>query len=330
MLNVWNNDAFSVASLTAAINTLPVIPGRLGRLGLFQNKPVTTSTVVVEMRNGVLYLIPTRARGSQQNVPKRSGRNARAFVVPHVPLNDEVLADDVNGVRAFGSENELASLSELINERLQTMKDSHEATKEHMRAGCIQGIVLDADGTTEIYDWFEEFRVAETNIPVTLATADFKLVARQARENVEDALGSTPYNGEIRAFVGNDFWEGLITNPNVEEAFAAFQENSYARTQQDRNGFEFGGIIWENYRAKIGSYHYLPTNVARFVPMGAPGLFQEINAPGNFMEAVNTPGKPYYAKQAPIKFDIGVEMHTQTNPLMLCTQPAALVKATGS
>ncbi len=48
------------------------------------------------------------------------------------------------------------------------------------------------------------------------------------------------------------------------------------------------------------------------------------------METVNTPGLPRYAKQARMKFDRGVELHTQSNPLPLCVRPHLLVKLTRS
>ena len=48
MNNPFLNPAFSMASLTSAINILPNRYGRLEQLGLFPAKPVRTRQVIVE------------------------------------------------------------------------------------------------------------------------------------------------------------------------------------------------------------------------------------------------------------------------------------------
>ncbi len=54
MLDVFKADAFSTASLTAAIDMLPFKPARLGAMGLFQRKP----------RRKVVVAFYASARGS--------------------------------------------------------------------------------------------------------------------------------------------------------------------------------------------------------------------------------------------------------------------------
>jgi hypothetical protein len=84
--------------------------------------------------------------------------------------------------------------------------------------------------------------------------------------------------------------------------------------------------MWENYRGSVGSIDFIDSDTCRFFPTGVPGLFDEIAAPANFMETVNTVGKPYYAKQRKLPYDVGVELHTQSNVLTMCTRPSVLVK----
>ena len=64
MQNPFSNPAFSMASLTAAINLIPNRYGRLETLDLFPMKPVRTRQVVVEEMHGVLNLLPTLPPGS--------------------------------------------------------------------------------------------------------------------------------------------------------------------------------------------------------------------------------------------------------------------------
>ena len=53
-----------MVSLTDAINKVPFIPGKLGQLGLFTESGVTTTTVMIEERQGILNLIETTSRGA--------------------------------------------------------------------------------------------------------------------------------------------------------------------------------------------------------------------------------------------------------------------------
>ena len=46
MLEIFTNNAFGVTSLTLALNQLPYIPGLIGRLNLFEEKRLSTTTTV--------------------------------------------------------------------------------------------------------------------------------------------------------------------------------------------------------------------------------------------------------------------------------------------
>ena len=64
MQNIFENPAFSMSALTAAINFLPNNYDRLGAMGLFVDKPQRFRSVIVEEQNGVLTLLPTMPPGS--------------------------------------------------------------------------------------------------------------------------------------------------------------------------------------------------------------------------------------------------------------------------
>lgn len=326
MLDVFNTDAFSTVSLTAAINTLPYVSSRLAPL--FAAKPITTTTAVIERQGKKLALIPARERGNQttQNVrdPKRI---ARSLQVVHLPVNDQVLADEVQNVRAFGSEDATETVVDLVNSRMETMKQSLELTKEYHRTGAIQGVILDADGSTTLYNLFTLFGISETthNFDFTLNAQDMKAQSQAIIRLMDTALGGIPRTG-IRAICGDNFWDSFVSHASVAGAFERFQDNQFAREQQNRGGFDAFGIVWENYRGSVAGTPFIPTGECRFIPEGVPDLFHEVMAPANFIETVNTTGKPWYAKQAVQRFETGVDLHAQSNPLFICTRPEVLIK----
>lgn len=334
MLDVFKTDAFSMVSLTASINKLPYKPSRLGSLGIFRKKGVTTTNVAIESREGKLAVLMTAARNTMPySAPPRT-RRTRIFPVPHIPLNDVVMADEVQNVRSFGSEDATEGVAELVNNKMEAMRANHEITHEYHRAGAVQGIVKDGDMSTTLFNLFTEFGLTRTTVNFDMDIASSGTVFVQALattviRTIEDALGADPYQ-RIVAMCGDLFFDHLIAHPSVRGAYEKWQVGTSARPftidEAPRSGFEFAGITWENYRGTIGGTRYMPTDEAQFFPVGVPDLFWEHYAPANFNETVNTVGKPIYAKQEVMKFDIGTELHTQSNPLIICVRPQVLVR----
>ena len=78
-LDIFSSSAFSMVALTDAINKMPYVPGRIGQLGLFREQGVSTTSVMIEEREGSLNLVETTARGApaiQGTTNKREGMRA--------------------------------------------------------------------------------------------------------------------------------------------------------------------------------------------------------------------------------------------------------------
>ncbi len=331
-LDIFTSDAFSMVSLTDAINKMPYVPGKIGRLGLFREQGVATTSILIEEREGSLTLVETTARGAPAVQNTTGKRKARSLTVPHIALEDTILADEVQNLRAFGSENDLAGVQQVVNDRLAEMAVKIDATLEHLRIGAIKGQILDADGSTVLYDLFTEFGVsqhAEIDFDLDAATPAAGAVKKKChmvKRKIEDELGATPYE-HIHALCGSAFFDDLITHPEVTEAYNRHLDGLFLRQGQARGSFEYAGIVFEEYRGKVGSVDFTDTNKAYFFPVGVPGLFRQYNAPADFVETVNTIGLPRYAKQAvDTQFQRWVTLHVQSNPLPICTRPRVLIR----
>lgn len=330
ILDVFGGDAFKTISLTDSINALPYKPSRIGEMGLFVPAGITTTTAVIEEKDGLLSLIPTAARGAPYIYGRSTERVARAFKVPHLPLNDVILAADVQGVRKFGSADEQEGVIDVVNDRLESMRQSHEVTLEYHRIGAVHGVIFDADGSTTIYNLFTEFGVTEVTFDWDLGNSTAKLrdTCLEVKETIEDGLGAMSYD-HVHAFCGKTWFKKFIAHDNIKQAFARYRDSEFLRNDP-RKGFEFADIVFEVYRGKLGGNNFIDPDQARFFPVGVPNLFKTYFAPADFIEAVGTIGLPYYAKQERMKFDKGVEVHTQSNPLCLCMRPRVLVEGTSS
>jgi hypothetical protein len=127
MLNPFESSAFDMSSLTAAINLLPNSYGKLESLKLFPQKSVRTRNISVEEQNGVLSLLPTQIPGGSATVGVRGKRKMRSFTIPHIPHDDVVLPEEVQGIRAFGSETELQAMANVITDHLQSMRKTESS-----------------------------------------------------------------------------------------------------------------------------------------------------------------------------------------------------------
>jgi len=329
--NPFDTDAFSVVELTNAINVLPNNYGRLRRMNLMPVQGVRTRTVMIEEKNGVLNLIPSQPVGAPGTPNKTGSRKARTFAVPHLPLDGVILPDEYDGIRAFGSEDAMAELASIMNDHLQGLKDKHAITLEWLRMGALKGLILNADGTT-MYDLFNEFEVTQKTVNFALGTdaTDVRGKCFDVLRHIEDNLQGEVYTG-VHCLCSSTFMDKLINHPNVYDTF--LYQSSERLREDVRKAFDFGGIRFEEYRGQAtdiedNTRQFIADGEAHFFPRGTRNTFSTYAAPADFMEAVNTRGKLFYAKQEPRKYNRGVDIHTQSNPLPICRRPALLVKGT--
>lgn len=254
MNNPFSNPAFSMAALTAAINILPNRYGRLEELNLMPAKPVRQRQIVVEEMNGVLNLLPTLPPGSPGTVGVRGKRKLRSFVVPHIPHDDVVLPEEVQGIRAFGSETETETVAGVIARHLETMRNKHAITLEHLRMGALKGVILDADGSV-LYDLFDAFEIVQQTVNFELGTAGTNVKAKctTVLATIEENLKGEFMNG-VHCLCSPEFFAALTGHAKVEKAFENWQ-NGAILINDVRRGFTYGGIPcveWEEGRFQSG------------------------------------------------------------------------------
>lgn len=331
--DIFNDDAFSLSQLTLAINDLPHTPGRIGQLGWFNESGISTTTVSIEREGLTLKLVPTASRGSPGAVSTRDRRTMVAFSTLHMPQSDAVMADEVQNLRAFGSETEVQAVQTVINKRLAKMRLQNDITIEWQRMGAIKGLVLDADASTVLLDLFTTFGVAQETMSFELDVdaTKVKQLCTDLHRKIEDKLGGVPHSS-VRVLCSPEYFDSLVTHPAVAKAYDLWQDGAFLREQQRASGggggFWFADTYFEEYRGKVGSTRFIAAGEAYAVPEGVPDLFETHFAPANYNETVNTNGLPYYAKQERMRMDKGVELEVQSNPLHICTRPEAVIKLT--
>lgn len=328
-------DLFTPSTLTKAINALPKAPSMLGDKKIFKVIPVKTTTVTIESINGKLVLVSNTDRSAD---PEHKGNNKRKRIsleIPHLPKTATILPDELN-VQEFGSDAaEGSAQATVINNKLQGLKNDITTTMEFHRVGAISGIILDADGTTVIYNLFDEFGVQQKNINIqfSVETTDIRKQVLDGKRHAQKKLGGAL----VREWVGYcsaSYFDALTAHPKVQKAFENWQAAQDNLGGDLRSGFSYAGVTWIEYEVEVTKTDgqvtkFIPDDKARLVPI-TDDLFATYLAPANYNEATNTLGMEFYAKAEERRMGKGYDVEAQSNPLSVCTAPDALVTFTAT
>lgn len=339
MLDIFNSDAFGITTLTAAVMKLPYKPARLAALGLFNEAPISTTSLAIEQVDGQLSLIPASARGSAGDIIGDNKRKMIPFLAQHLARHAKVMADEVQGVRAFGVENQALSVEQKRDEKLAVLRAMHEVTWEYQRVGALVGSVLDADGSTVLLDVYGAFGVVQQtqNFTFTDTTIDVRSLCEGAADMIDDELGGTTYD-HVHVFAGGTFYDTMIKHKFVQDVLKA---QFGARMLDDlRQGFTIGGLTFERAkRWKVKKpdgtlMDMIDTNAAYAFPVGANTpegpMFIGRFAPQPFFDTVNRLNPPLVVKAELDPKGRWIDLEGVSCPLFLNTRPRAVVKLTKS
>lgn len=330
-LDIFNNDAFSVSQLTQTIVDIPRVPTQLGDEGLFNEYGITSTTMMIERTGGGLKLVPTAPRGGVGSTAGREKRKLIPIAAVHLPQRDTIMADEVQNVRAFGSETEVMGIQRLVQRQLAIMKGSIDLTLEHMRVGALKGQVLDADGVTPLWNLYDIFGMTQVVLGFdtnsATSSSDLKAKCVDLKRRVKKTLGGRSFS-RVRVKCSESWFDKFVGHDSMAKAWDRWNSGDFARQDQSVSDFEFAGVVFQVYLGGVDGHDFIPAGEAYAYPEGVPRMFQTAYAPGDYMSTVNTMGVPYYASQERIEHDKGVELESQSNPIMLNTLPEAVIKLT--
>lgn len=347
-LDIFNGDAFSNATMTSYVNTnIPFVPGFLGSMGLFTGEGVYTRNVEFDDENGSLSLIQSSPPGSAPSQSQNTKGVLRVLRTVRLAREAVIYAEQVAGVRQLGTANQLQTAERLVYKRIEGpagLKAELSFTLEHMYMGAIDGEVFDADGETPLWNYFTHYgveRPSAINFPFSSMTADggvFKKKGSELKRAVVRALNgfAIPAGARIVVLCGDNFYDAADTN---KEIVAARKAGATGRSDALKiisdNGafssFEYGEIIYINYRGDDAGKVGIHTDQARAFMMGVPGLFRTFFSPADTWDFVNTEGLPsYLIQRRERQTESARTFEIQSNPLAMCMRPLSLRRLTKS
>jgi hypothetical protein len=218
-----------------------------------------------------------------------------------------------------------------IAKRTALIRDDIELTFEYHRLGAVLGYQLDADGTTVLEDWYEEWGLERPD-PVFMrldkTDEDPRLMCRQVINRAKDAAPEAWVEGVtvVHALCSEEFFVALISHPMIRETYMHYSAAAELRGQI-ADSYNYGGIVWHDYRSAHDPRFGIASGTARTFPVGARNAFQHVMGPGEFGPYINQPG------QETITITFGderrqswQEVEIYTYPLFMCMRPEMLAE----
>ncbi len=336
-MDAFAADVFSQMELTGLVNKVDYVPQAIGSLGIFSGAPKRTTKVFIDRKTKTLGLIPDSARNTPPEEGQHADRSAVSLDVRRLAKSQKVYATEMQDVRAFGSENDLENAAAKIAEILNDLRAEQELTHEHHRLGAVQGQILDADGTTVIYDYFAEF--GEAAAPVvnfqlsTAATDVLGKVKEVTRGMARTAKGSFTPTTEVIGLAGDNFFDLFTSHEKIEKYYLNSLNGMTAMTNQEQfSSFRVPGtpLTLINYRGTDdNSTVAIAPDEVKFFPRGARDVFSYAMGPDETFSGVNAPGQSLYAermfeRESNVGGSKWVDIQTRSFPLFICQRPDVL------
>ena len=325
-----NNSQYGIEPMTEAINKLPTTPTIIRELGIFKPDFLTTTGVKVQLRNNTLVLVDAVPRGTPGKPVKSERGDTQMFEMLHLPKSDVVRADDVQNVKAFGSNTKAETVAEKVNDKLAMMKADIEYTREHLMLGAIKGLILDADGTPLI-DIYDRFNLTRTVFTWNLSNADSNVgkLIDGAITTLSRKRGGESVDGWI-VLCSPEFMAAVAYHKTMVALYERYQDGALYREGNTNVGFKHKNIEFIQYDHVFDSGLQIAAGEAEIIPKGTRQMFSEYFAPADMNATVNTKALAYYASREKLQHDKGWSLEAQSNPLPMNKRPelSATIKAT--
>lgn len=334
IIRSWDKP-FEMIDLTEELNMIPNTWGLINELGIFRSESVTQHTVTVEKYDGTLSVIPDAVRGYRNTVNKDDTRSIFAYSIPHFPLDDAISPADLQGKRAYGSD-QADTESAVIARKLERIRRNHAVTMEAARAyALVNGAIYAPNGTVS-GNTYTDFGITRTEVDFLFGTSTTDIIAKI--ETVVSTIQDNQLSGDVITSVTGiaspAFFAKLIAHANVKDAFRYYTSTQEPLRNRLGSGvyrrFNFGGVDFIEYRGSYNGSALIPSGDCYFIPMGTQDTFISYFSPANKLSLVNTLGQEAYVFQYRDPKDEGIMLQSESNQLHLVRRPGTVVRGYSS
>lgn len=323
---------FTAAQLTDEVNLLPRTWGRITQSGMFRFSGVGTTQIRVQRRHGKIGLLSSEPRGAPGAISTLTRGEEKSLLIPHFPHEASIGPEDIQDRVMWGSRGmTMESLANVTREKLVDIRTHYDITGEYLRMSALQGVLKDGSNDAG-FDFFGFFGLTQKSVDFDLGTPTTNVQAkcRDVVAHIEDHILDDVFTGVV-AECDPDFFDALLTHPNVEKYFLQHAGAQALVTAQEERRFSYGQIQWREYRASApdsagNPRKFVPQWEATTYPTGTRNTFRGAVGPAHHIAEVNRPGQEIHISTEIRKHGRGVEMFCQANMLPYCVRPEVLVR----
>lgn len=330
-----NNGQFNVTDLTPQLNLVTPTWSPLGDMGLYTTRPVTQDSITFEKVEDSIQLVGDVRRGARHTVNSDDTRKLHTLPLVHFVLDDAIFAAELAGRRAYGSDS-ASTEAEVKLRKLESMMRKWDATHEAARTWAItQGAAYAPNGTVAI-DYYAEFGVTKKSVDFVLGTGTTDIVAKNEEviAHIQDNVNTGAVVTNIMVMASPEWFTKYINQAGVKEAYKFY--SSTQEPQRNRLGegrvrrFIHAGLEIVENRASFNGVRLVPANRAYAFPVGVEDMFEHYQGPAQTFDLVNTLGEKAYMWEYRSQRNDQITLESESNFLMLCKRPQAIVELTTS
>ncbi len=298
-------NAFEVVDYTQELNVIPLAPTLLGDVGLFEEEFLSTHTVTFEEINKSLALITDVPRGSKPLANQDYTRKVRTYPLAHFGVVDEILPQDIQGKRAYGSNDAAETKAAAMARKLERIMRNFSTTLEASRWSTLTTGNLYSPGGTISGNLFTDFGVTQQSITFDLSTATTDVVTKveQVIAFMQDNANTGDVISGVIGYCSSEFFSAFINHPKIVAAYQYFSATDGQQINRNRAGastglyrtFQYGGITLQEVRTVLAGQRLIPANEAVFLPLGTNDVFKTFYGPASKIDLANTIAEKVYA-----------------------------------
>lgn len=295
---------FDVIDYTQELQIIPNSWTLLNDVGLFSEEFLTTHTVTFEEQNKSLALIGDQHRGAKPQANKDDVRKIRSYPIAHFPIVDEILPADIQGKRAYGSQDQAETEAAVIARKMDRIRRNIDITLEVGRFSTLTTGNLYAPNGTISGNLFSDFGITQTSVDFTLGTATTDVMSKV--ETVIASMQDNANTGDIIsgvvAYCSPEWFAKFIAHAKIQTAYQYYTATEGQQIQRNRAGnnmglyreFTYGGIRFVEVRTVLAGQRLIPAGEVVFVPLGTTDTFVSYFGPANRLDFVNTVAERAY------------------------------------
>lgn len=339
LVRSYTND-FNVIDYTEELQIIPNSWTLLNDSGLFSEEFLTTHTLTFEEQNKTLALIGDQIRGAKPQANQDNVRKIRSYPIAHFPITDEILPADIQGKRAYGTQDSAETEAAVIARKMERIRRNMDITMEVGRFSTLATGNLYAPNGSIAGNLFTDFGVTQTSVDFVLGTGTTDLIGKvetviasmQDNANTGDVI-----NGVI-AYCSPEWFSKFISHAKVQTAYQYYTATEGQQIQRNRAGgtnglyreFQYGGIRFIEVRTVLAGQRLVPAGEVIFVPLGTTDTFVSYFGPANRLDFVNTVAERGYLWMYRAPKGTHIDLDGEFDVTHIIRRPQLVVKGTTS